>query len=104
MHRFHLTLLGLALLCIGTAAMAADFPPPATAAMSPVTAAASPQLPAEPFLGPSQAVPLTCTTQGGTTCYSCLYFGEKTSYECTTYCIGGVLHRTCNTCGEGCLN
>jgi hypothetical protein len=104
MHRFHLTLLGLALLCIGTAAMAADFPPPASAAMSPVTAAASPQLPAEPFLGPSQAVPLTCTTQGGTTCYSCLYFGEKTSYECTTYCIGGVLHRTCNTCGEGCLN
>jgi hypothetical protein len=104
MHRVHLTLLGLALLCIGTAAMAADFPPPPAAAMSPATGAVSPLFPLEPSLGPSQSVPLTCTTQGGTTCYSCLYFGEKTSYECTTFCINGVLHRTCNTCGEGCLN
>lgn len=48
------------------------------------------------------ALTLPCPPDPVTVCNSCLYFGVQSSYQCTTFCVNGVFHRTCNTCGEGC--
>jgi hypothetical protein len=53
---------------------------------------------------PAPAVTFKCPSNPVTTCTSCLYFGVKSSYQCTLFCINGVPHRSCNTCGEGCNN
>jgi hypothetical protein len=103
MRRLTLALLGLAFLGAGTAAWAAG--PPAVAIPALVTPAVSPAFvppPVDPVLG--SALPMAgITCQTTTTCNSCLEFGVKTTFQCWTFCINGVFHRTCNTCGQGCL-
>ena len=51
---------------------------------------------------PRSAIPFQCPSEPVTTCTSCLDFGIPSSFQCTTFCVGGVPHRSCNTCGEGC--
>ena len=94
MRRFHMIPLVLVLLYTGVA-VAAGAPPAATLAMMPV---------AESTLTP-QATPATlpiCQNQPTITCNTCLDFGVPSSYQCITFCINGVPHRSCGTCGDGC--
>lgn len=119
MKRLPLLLLGSILLCAGPV-LGAAAAPAAPAAVTP--AAAAPGAAANPFGGVALAPPLSllpgerapqmtpaptllaCNGQVTTTCNSCLYFGEKSSYQCTYFCINGVPHVSCDTCGEGCID
>ena len=51
---------------------------------------------------PGPALPINCPPEPVTVCNSCLYFGIPSSYRCVTFCVNGVFHRSCNTCGQGC--
>ena len=109
MRRMKPALLGSLLFCLATAAWAAVPAAPAVSTTSNAavaTPAASPDaaaLPADLFApAPQSALTITCTAPPTTVCTSCLYFGIRTSYQCTTFCVNGVPHRSCNTCGEGC--
>jgi len=51
---------------------------------------------------PQSAAGFACTLPPTTVCNSCLYFGTPSAYQCTTFCLNGVLHRSCSTCGQGC--
>jgi hypothetical protein len=123
MKRLPLLLLGSILLCAGPALGLAAAPavPAVPAAGATVTpAAAAPAAAPNPFGGVALApsllpgerapqmtpapTPLACNGQVTTTCNSCLYFGEKSSYQCTYFCINGVPHVSCDTCGEGCID
>ncbi len=106
MRRSFLLVLGVVLLCTATAAMVADAAPPAKPAIA-APAAMSPAPTAAPLL-PSIKVPFppsplfTCNIPPTTTCSSCFDLGVTSSYQCTTWCLNGELHRECNQCGEGC--
>lgn len=69
---------------------------------SPATSTAAAQLPFSPVPGAPQPAAIQCPPEPVTTCSSCLYFGIPSYYQCSTYCINGVFHRSCTTCGEGC--
>lgn len=106
MQRMKPALLGLLLLGLATTAWAAPVAlaiaaPAAPAAVTPASPAAA--LPAGLF-DPNPNLTATCTAPPTTVCTSCLYFGIKSAYQCTTFCLNGVLHRSCNTCGEGCAD
>jgi hypothetical protein len=101
MRRMKPALLGLLLLTLATAAWAAPVTPAAPAAFTPASPAAA--LP-DGLFNPTPNLTVTCTAPPTTVCTSCLYFGVKSAYQCTTFCLNGVLHRSCNTCGEGCAD
>jgi len=94
-----LALLTSLLLCLATAVWAAT---PAAPPQPAVTApAASPALPAGQLnLTPPPILAVNC--QPVTTCTSCFYEGFQSAYQCFTYCVNGVPHRSCGTCAEGC--
>ena len=95
MQRMKPALLGLLLLGLAAAASAAPVTPAAPAAVTPAPPAAA-------LFDPTPNLTATCNTPPTTVCTSCLYFGVKSAYQCTTFCLNGVLHRSCTTCGEGC--
>ncbi len=112
MRKLPFALLGLALLCLTTALSAAAPSAPATA---PAAVAASATAPAPDLAFAASLAPpsfneiatlpapvdaVNCTPT--TTCISCFDEGFTSSYSCTTFCINGVFHRTCGTCGTGC--
>jgi hypothetical protein len=105
MRRMKPALLGLLLLGLATAAWAVAPAAPIVPA-SATPAVATPASPADALptglFNPTPNLSFTCTIPPTTVCTSCFDFGVKSSYQCTTYCLNGVLHRSCNTCGEGC--
>jgi hypothetical protein len=102
MRRMKPVLFGLLLLGLATAAWAAPVAP-AVAAPAAVTPASPAADLAADLFNPTPNLTVTCTIPPTTVCTSCLYFGVKSAYQCTTFCVNGVLHRSCSTCGEGCL-
>ena len=105
MRRMTLALLGTMLLCAATAVWAAE--PPAKTVPAPASPAASVDFAPLSVDLPAGAQPVltfNCPQDPVTTCTSCFYFGTQSSYSCTTFCVNGVPHRSCTTCGEGCNN
>jgi hypothetical protein len=95
MRGFHKVLLGMVLLYTGVA-VAAGTPPAATLAMTPAAAAVFTPLQPTPAAGTlCQKLPIT-------TCNSCFDFGVTSSYQCILFCVNGVPHQSCGTCGDGC--
>lgn len=95
MRRFHMILLGLVLLYTGVA-VAAGTPPASTLAMTPAANSA---------FTPPQATPAVstlCQHLPITSCNTCFDFGVTSSYQCITFCVNGVPHQSCGTCGDGC--
>ncbi len=105
MRRMKPALLGSLLLGLAAAAWGATPAVPAAPAVATVSTPAptADALPADLFAPAPQATAgFTCTSPPTTVCNSCLYFGTPSAYQCTTFCLNGVLHRSCNTCGQGC--
>jgi hypothetical protein len=105
MRRLTLIILGLALLSTAAAALAAE---PAAADLSTPATEAAPLFVSPAPLSllpdtPQLALTIHCPPQPVVTCNSCFYFGKITSYQCTTFCVKGVFHRSCGFCGSGCL-
>jgi hypothetical protein len=105
MRRLTLAFLGLALLSTAAAALAAE---PAAAGLSTPASVSAPDAtsPAPINLlseNSTSALKALCPPTPVTTCNSCFYFGKITSYQCTTFCVKGVFHRSCGFCGSGCL-
>jgi hypothetical protein len=107
MRRWNLALLGLALLSVATAVTAATATGPSTPAVAPPASApavAGPTAALPDNLFAPQPDPMFTCPPPTTTCNSCLYFGTPSGYSCSTWCVNGVFHRSCGTCGEGCNN
>ncbi|HZF10047.1 MAG TPA: hypothetical protein VFE33_14755 [Thermoanaerobaculia bacterium] len=103
MRKRNLALLGLALLFVATAGWAADATSTAVPVWaSPADASAVAPLASDPLSSPQPVLTFQCPPEPITSCNSCLYFGIPSSYSCTIFCVNGVPHRSCNTCGEGC--
>ncbi|HSS78742.1 MAG TPA: hypothetical protein VLV54_18630 [Thermoanaerobaculia bacterium] len=104
MRRLTLSLLGLALLSTAAAALAeepvaADLSTPAAAEAPLVTSPAPLSLLPE---NPQPAFTLPCPPEPVVTCNTCFLLGTYYSYQCTTFCVNGVFHRSCSYCGSGC--
>jgi hypothetical protein len=104
MRRLTLALLGLALLSTAAAALAAE---PAAAGLSTPGSVAVPDATSPALINllpenSTSAITPLCPPTPVTTCNSCFYFGTITSYQCTTFCVNGVFHRSCTFCGSGC--
>lgn len=105
MRSLKMLILGMAVLCAGATASAADAPvaPVAAPEVLEEPAAPAPVSIADLFTGSQELkIAIPCPPEPITSCHSCFSFGQWLSYTCTTFCQNGMPRRTCGSCGQGC--